>query len=62
MIFDKLDNDLDNIEHLIVLFPVPFSFIRVPIAESIFERLKNLPNKWRNVPFVRTNEFYFWFT
>jgi hypothetical protein len=59
MIFDKLENDLEDVEHLIVLFPVPFSFIRIGIAESIFERLKNLPNKWRNVPLVKqTNSIF----
>ena len=37
MIFDKSDNDLEDVEHLIVSFPVPFSLIRVHIAEPIFE-------------------------
>ena len=59
MIFDKLESDLEEIEHLIVLFPVPFSFIRVRIAESIFEHLKNLPNKWRNMSLVKqTNSIF----
>jgi hypothetical protein len=47
------------VEHLIVLFPVPFSFIRVHIAEMISERLKNLPNKWWQVPLVKqTNSIF----
>ncbi|CAF4078633.1 unnamed protein product [Rotaria sordida] len=59
MIFNKLENDLEEVEHLIVLFPVPFSFIRVHIAESIFERLKKLPNKSRHVPLIRkTNSIF----
>ncbi|CAF2835243.1 unnamed protein product [Rotaria sp. Silwood2] len=59
MIFDRLENNLEDVEHLIVLFPVPFSFIRVHIAESIFERLKNLPNKWRRVPLIKqTNSIF----
>ncbi|CAF2510873.1 unnamed protein product [Rotaria sp. Silwood2] len=59
MIFDKLENDLEDVEHLIVLFPVPFSFIRIHIAESIFEHLKNLPNKCRQLPFVKqTNSIF----
>ncbi|CAF2727286.1 unnamed protein product [Rotaria sp. Silwood2] len=59
MIFDKLENNLDDVEHLIALFPVPFSFIRVHIAESINERLKNLPNKWRRLPLVKqTNSIF----
>jgi hypothetical protein len=59
MIFDKLENDLEGIEHLIVLFPVPFSFVRVPIAESIFEHLKNVPNKWRQLPVVKQTNSVF---
>lgn len=59
MIFDKLKNELDDVEHLIVLFPVPFSFIRVKLAESIFEHLKNLPNRFRQVPLVKqTNSIF----
>ncbi|CAF1396767.1 unnamed protein product [Adineta steineri] len=59
MIFDKLENELENVEHLIVVFPVPFSFIRAHIAETIFERLKNAPNKWRNLPGIKkTNSIF----
>ena len=59
IIFDKLESDLEDIEHLIVLFPVPFSFIRVRLAESIFEHLKNLPNKLRNLPLVKQTNSVF---
>jgi hypothetical protein len=38
------------LKHLIALVSVPFSLIRVHIAETIFERFKNLPNKWRRIP------------
>ncbi|UJR10873.1 hypothetical protein I4U23_015060 [Adineta vaga] len=59
LIFNKLENNLDGIEHLIVIFPVPFSFIRVRIAETIFEHMKNLPNKWRKLsPIKRTNSIF----
>jgi hypothetical protein len=59
MIFDKLENNLDGVEHLLVLFPIPFSFVRIRIAESINERLKNLPNKWRRVPLIKqTNSIF----
>jgi hypothetical protein len=59
MIFDKLENELDDVEHLFVIFPVPFTFVRVHVAESIFERLKNLPNKWRQLPLIKqTNSIF----
>ena len=60
MIFDRLENELDeNVRHLIVLFPVPFSFVRVRIAETIFERLKNFPNKFRELPLVKSTNSIF---
>ncbi|CAF1291619.1 unnamed protein product [Adineta ricciae] len=59
MIFDRLENELDDIEHLIIVFPVPFSFVRVRVAESVFEKMKNLPNKWRKLPPVKkTNSIF----
>ncbi|CAF3971055.1 unnamed protein product [Rotaria sp. Silwood2] len=59
MIFEKLENHVMNITHLIVLFPVPFSFVRFKLAESILHRLKNLPNKFRNVPIVKETNSVF---
>ena len=59
MIFNRLDNELDDVKHLIVLFPVPFSFVRVHIAETIFGRLKNLPNKWRELPPIKSTNSIF---
>jgi hypothetical protein len=59
MIFDKLEHNVINIPHLIVLFPVPFSFVRFKLAESLTVYLKNLPNKYRNVPLVKqTNSIF----
>ena len=59
IIFEKLSTELDNVQHLIVLFPVPFSFVRVSMAESVFEHLKNLPNKWRQIsPVKQTNSIF----
>jgi hypothetical protein len=59
MIFEKLEEHATNITHLIVLFPVPFSFVRFKLAESIFERFKNLPNKFRQLPIVKqTNSIF----
>ena len=59
MIFERLTNEIGNTKHLIVLFPVPFSFVRFKLAESIFEHLKNRPNKHRNLPLVKqTNSIF----
>ncbi|UJR20625.1 hypothetical protein I4U23_023750 [Adineta vaga] len=59
MIFDKLDKEIHNIPHLIILFPVPFSFIRLKLAETCFEHIKNLPNKCRQLPLVKqTNSIF----
>jgi hypothetical protein len=59
MIFEKLENNIMNTKHLIVLFPVPFSFVRFKLAGNIFGHLKNLPNKFRNVPIVKqTNSIF----
>jgi hypothetical protein len=59
MIFDKLENDLEGVEHLFVLFPIPFTFVRIHTAETIFERLKNLPNKWRKISLIKqTNSIF----
>ena len=59
MMFEKLENDLEGVQHLFVLFPVPFSFIRVHIAETIFDRLKDLPNKLRKVPLLKQTSSIF---
>lgn len=59
MIFDKLEDDLQDVEHLIVLFSVPFSFVRLRLAESVFDTLTNLPRQWRNIPFIKqTNSIF----
>ncbi|CAF3425033.1 unnamed protein product [Rotaria sp. Silwood1] len=51
IIFEKLDHNLQNVQHLIVLFPVPFSFARFKIVENLLETWKKLAIKWRNIPF-----------
>ena len=59
MIFDRLENQIADIQHLIILFPVPFSFVRFKLAESVFEQLKNLPHKHREIPGVKqTNSIF----
>ncbi|CAF3052953.1 unnamed protein product [Rotaria sp. Silwood2] len=50
MMFNKLDNDLQNVQHLIVLLAVPFSFARFKVAESLLETWKRLTMKCHNIP------------
>ncbi|CAF1344833.1 unnamed protein product [Didymodactylos carnosus] len=59
MIFDKLNKIDPLVQHLIVIFAVPFSFLRFRLAESIFERFKNATNKCRTLPIVKqTNSIF----
>ena len=59
IIFEKLEEHITNVTHLIVLFPVPFSFVRFKLAESLFEHFKSLPNKHRELPLVKqTNSIF----
>ena len=59
MIFDKLENNLDGVKHLIVIFPVPFSFIRLKLAENVFEYVKKMTKGCRNAPLVKeTNSIF----
>ncbi|CAF1180334.1 unnamed protein product [Rotaria sp. Silwood1] len=50
MIFNKLDNELHNVQHLIVLLAVPFIFARFKMAESLLETWKRLTMKCQNIP------------
>ncbi|CAF1449810.1 unnamed protein product [Rotaria sordida] len=50
MIFNKLDNELQDVQHLIVLLAVPFIFARFKMAESFLETWKKLTMKWHNIP------------
>jgi hypothetical protein len=59
IIFDKLDRELDNVKHLIVLFPIPFSFVRLKLAESILERWKNFALRTKNISLVNQNNSVF---
>ncbi|CAF0953173.1 unnamed protein product [Adineta steineri] len=59
MIFKRLEQDIRNIPHLIVVFPVPFSYLRFKLAESCFEHLKNRSNRCRQLPLVKqTNSIF----
>ena len=49
MIFDKLEKDVRGAKHLIVLFPVPFSFVRFGYVENVLEFFKNMALKWNRV-------------
>ncbi|CAF3599539.1 unnamed protein product [Rotaria sp. Silwood1] len=59
IIFEKLDNDLHNVKHLIVIFAVPFSFARFKMAESILEAWKKLSMAWRNIPLSKQTNSVF---
>jgi hypothetical protein len=41
------------VPHLIVVFPVPFSFVRFKLAETILEHMKNRPNRFRALEDVK---------
>lgn len=56
IIFDRLEKDVRDAKHLIVLFPVPFSFVRFGIVESFLECFKNMALKWNR---IRTIELTF---
>jgi hypothetical protein len=60
MIFEELTTKLNkDVAHLIVLFPVPFSFLRFKLAESLFDFLKKLSLRCRNVGLVKeTNSIF----
>ena len=47
MMFEHLDNVEPTTQHLIAIFPVPFSFVRIRAAEKIFDFLR------RRAPWVR---------
>ena len=53
-IFRKLDTELaPTTQHLIVVFAVPFSFIRVKVAEKLFAFLKNrAPSGFSILPLI----------
>ena len=59
-IFNRLDTQLaPTTEHLLAVFAVPLSFVRIRFAETIFEKLKNAPNKVRQLPGVKgTNSIF----
>jgi hypothetical protein len=53
MMFDKLDNNLQGVKHVIVLVPVPFSYVRFKVAEFVLEFFKEIASIGRSVPIVR---------
>ncbi|CAF1083207.1 unnamed protein product [Rotaria sp. Silwood1] len=59
MIFEKLANDLQDVKHLIVVFPIPFSFARYKIAEPLLEVWKNITMKWHNIPYSKKTNSVF---
>lgn len=60
MIFDRLDSEVPSTtEHLLAVFAVPLSFVRIKLAENIFELLTNAPNKIRQLPLIKTQNSIF---
>ncbi|KAI5480135.1 hypothetical protein MNV49_001795 [Pseudohyphozyma bogoriensis] len=61
MAFERLNGDgiADTTQQLLVAFAVPFSFIRVPAAEAMFEFLKNRAPWVRRLPGIKgTNSIF----
>lgn len=61
MIWDKLDGDgvEQGTEHLIGVFAVPLSMVRIKLAENLFSGLVKLPNKYRQMPLIKgTNSIF----
>ncbi|CAF3802776.1 unnamed protein product, partial [Rotaria sordida] len=59
MIFEKLNVDLENVQHLIVILAVPFSFARFKVAETLLETWKKWTMKHQNIPFSEhTNSIF----
>ena len=59
IVFAKLNSELQNVKHLIVVFPVPFSYARFKIAESFLEAWKKLSMRWQNIPLSeKTNSVF----
>ena len=59
MIFDRLEKEIVHVPHLIVLFPVPFSFLRFKLAESVFEQMKKFSASCRRVEVVKHSNSIF---
>lgn len=53
MIFERLDKIPDTTRHLIVIFAVPFSFIRVKAAEKLFDMLVRASPWVRRLPGIK---------
>lgn len=59
MLLQQIETLGPSVDHLIVLFPVPFSFVRVRLAESILHQMKNSSRKFRESDVVkRTNSVF----
>ena len=57
--FEKLETNLLNVAHLIVVIPVPFSFVRLKLAESCFEYFRKFSTRCRHLDIVKkTNSIF----
>ena len=59
MIFERLNKLPETTQHLLAVFAVPFSFIRVKLAEKIFEFLKNRAPWVRHLPGIKGSNSIF---
>lgn len=59
MIFDRLNILPPTTQHLIAIFPVPFSFVRIRAAEKLFAFLRKRAPWVRNLPGIKqTNSIF----
>ncbi|CAF1549219.1 unnamed protein product, partial [Rotaria sordida] len=59
MIFEKLNIDLENVQHLIIILAVPFLFARFKVTETLLETWKKWTMKYQNIPFSEhTNSIF----
>lgn len=58
-IFDRLKALPETTQHLVILFPVPFSFIRLKAVENVFAFLANSAPWVRRLPGIKSTNSIF---
>ena len=59
MIFKRLQEMPDTVQHLLCIIPIPFSYIRMRPAEKLFDFLKNRSQAFRNIPGIKSTNSVF---